>query len=169
MQSGAAVPFSVLYFGPIKALCTEMLSNFKSKFESTSLATVAQLTGDVDLHAAPEKGDHHVTGAQIICATPEKFDAFTRNWDVNLHANVSLILIDEIHLLHEERGATLETAIARLKMRVPGARILAASATVCNPADVANWLGAEYRVYGDEFRPVPLVTKVCQSLSTSVC
>lgn len=148
---GALEPMSVLYFGPIKALCWEMKENFSRKFGPRSVA-VGELTGDTAM-----SGRH--VNEPIVCATPEKWDSYSRTWGSQCEAT-KLVLIDEVHLLNEDRGATLETCVARLRMRMPNTRLIAASATVSNPDDVAKWLGAEPRIFGEEYRPVPLQTHV---------
>ncbi len=47
--------------------------------------------------------------------TPEKWDSITRKWKEikYLVGQVALLLIDEVHLLHEDRGATLEAVVSR--------------------------------------------------------
>lgn len=51
---------------------------------------------------------------QIIVTTPEKWDIITRKSDDRTYANlVRLLIIDEIHLLHDGRGPVLESVIAR--------------------------------------------------------
>ena len=73
-----------------------------------------------------------------------------------------LLQIDEVHMLNETRGATLEAVISRMKAisasNINGPiRFLAISATIPNVADIGRWLsGAEIKLFGDEFRPVPL-------------
>lgn len=90
----------------------------------------------------------------------------------------TLYSIDEVHLLAEERGATLEVIVSRMRAVNPDIRFVAVSATVPNIEDVAVWLGpgaaasnrpvskdaegnilppmARVMKFGDEFRPVPL-------------
>ena len=88
LAGGHLESFSVIYFGtararsgslrvvpgsthndcecaaPIKALCTEMMTNFSEKFAVFGL-TCGELTGDIeDMRAA--------TKHPIVCATPEK-------------------------------------------------------------------------------------------------
>jgi hypothetical protein len=50
--------------------------------------------------------------------TPEKWDSLTRCWKdhVYLLGAVDLLLIDEVHLLGDERGSTLETLVVRMQM-----------------------------------------------------
>ena len=52
--------------------------------------------------------------SQLLVTTPEKYDVVTRKGgDGSLGTLVSLIIIDEVHLLAEDRGAVLETIVAR--------------------------------------------------------
>lgn len=55
-----------------------------------------------------------VLESQLLVTTPEKYDVVTRKGgDGSLGTMVSLIIIDEVHLLAEDRGAVLETIVAR--------------------------------------------------------
>ena len=55
-----------------------------------------------------------VMESQLLVTTPEKYDVVTRKGgDGSLGTLVSLIIIDEVHLLAEDRGAVLETIVAR--------------------------------------------------------
>ena len=51
----------------------------------------------------------------MIVTTPEKWDVVTRKatGDVALAQIVKLLIIDEVHLLHEDRGAVIECLVAR--------------------------------------------------------
>lgn len=52
--------------------------------------------------------------SQIIVTTPEKWDIITRkSGDRTYTQLVELVIIDEIHLLHDERGPVLESIVAR--------------------------------------------------------
>lgn len=51
---------------------------------------------------------------QIIVTTPEKWDIITRKSGDRAYTQlVRLLIIDEIHLLHDERGPVLESIVAR--------------------------------------------------------
>lgn len=80
---------------------------------------------------------------------------------------IHLVLIDEVHILSERRGSTLESIVSRMKtrngrnLRSSSCRFVATSATIPNWNDIAEWIGkplgpAECLVFGDEYRPVPL-------------
>ena len=49
--------------------------------------------------------------------------------------------IDEVHLLNDNRGSTLEVCLTRTKIRAES-RFVLVSATAPNIVDVANWIGA---------------------------
>ncbi|KAH7093841.1 P-loop containing nucleoside triphosphate hydrolase protein [Auriculariales sp. MPI-PUGE-AT-0066] len=69
-------------------------------------------------------GDHQFTKAQIaltqmIVTTPEKWDVITRKSSDTSYTNlVRLVIIDEIHLLHDERGPVLEALVAHTIWRM---------------------------------------------------
>ena len=51
---------------------------------------------------------------QIIVTTPEKWDVITRKASDRSYTQlVRLIIIDEVHLLHDDRGPVLESIVAR--------------------------------------------------------
>lgn len=74
-----------------------------------------------------------------------------------------LLIIDEVHLLADERGAVIESVVSRLHRLVESrqrqVRIVALSATLPNYQDVATFLQVPERgvfFFGPEHRPVPL-------------
>ena len=56
----------------------------------------------------------------MLITTPEKWDVVTRksSSDVALAQLVRLLIIDEVHLLHDDRGAVLEALVARTLRQV---------------------------------------------------
>ncbi len=48
------------------------------------------------------------------------------------HSRAFLVLIDEVHGLREDRGATLEAVVSRLKLQDTPRRFIALSATAPN-------------------------------------
>ncbi|CAI5470957.1 unnamed protein product [Closterium sp. Yama58-4] len=108
----------------------------------------SEVTGDTDTTVK----DLH--NADIILTTPEKFDSLTRKHrdrgGLTLFGDIALLLIDEVHLLSDPRGAALEAIVSRLKMlsRYPemsnspisSIRFVAVSATIPNLHDIADWL-----------------------------
>lgn len=59
-----------------------------------------------------------------MVTTPEKWDVVTRKStsDVALAQLVKLLIIDEVHLLHDDRGSVLEALVARTLRQVSGVR-----------------------------------------------
>lgn len=56
----------------------------------------------------------------MLVTTPEKWDVVTRKsvGDVGLSQIVRLLILDEVHLLHEDRGPVLESLVARTLRQV---------------------------------------------------
>jgi activating signal cointegrator complex subunit 3 len=158
--------FKIVYVAPMKALAAEMVRNFSAKLgRITELGVrlrVRELTGDMQL--TPRE----LRETQVLVTTPEKWDVVTRKaTDTSVSSLVRLLIIDEVHLLHEERGAVLETLVARTLRLAESTqspiRIVGLSATLPNYLDVAHFLrvrpatGLIHR--GAEARPVPLETR----------
>lgn len=151
--------FKVVYVAPLKALAAEIVEKYSKKLEWLGIK-VRELTGDMQLTKT------EIMNTQIIVTTPEKWDVITRkaNGDNELVAKVKLLIIDEVHLLHEDRGSVIETLVARTLRQVESTqlmiRVVGLSATLPNYMDVADFLGVNRAVgmfYFDlTFRPVPL-------------
>lgn len=56
----------------------------------------------------------------MLITTPEKWDVVTRKstGDVALSNMVKLLIFDEVHLLHDDRGSVIETLVARTLRQV---------------------------------------------------
>ncbi len=115
-----------------------MVGNFGSRLACFGVK-VNELTGDNQLTK------QQIAETQIIVTTPEKWDVITRkSTDMSYTNLVRLIIIDEIHLLHDERGPVLESVIARTIRRMEQTndyvRLVGLSATLPNYQDVATFL-----------------------------
>ena len=76
---------------------------------STYGIKVAELTGDHQLNR------EQINATQIIVCTPEKWDIITRKAGDRTYTQlVRLLIIDEIHLLHDERGPVLESLVSKI-------------------------------------------------------
>lgn len=131
------VPKKIIYLGPIKTLCAERYLDWKEKFGSVGtirfkwihsnhrlgLQSITflyigmscyELTGDSDNHVDYRSLLKH----DIIFTTPEKWDSITRKWkEITFFLKeVAMLIIDEVHMLNENRGATLEAVVSRVKM-----------------------------------------------------
>lgn len=184
-----------VYIAPLKSLARERLNEWKRRFGGDPVHwKVLELSGDT----------HHdrraLESADILVCTPEKWDLISRGWRGSMFENdlnqndkksfikrVRLLVIDEIHLLGEERGSVLEAIVSRtrfisrhLQQQEGGTpsemnggtelvRIVGLSTAISNPLDLADWIGIDVEGRGKSrlrglynfrasIRPVP--TKV---------
>ncbi|KAL4094614.1 hypothetical protein PRIC1_010272 [Phytophthora ramorum] len=132
----------IIYVAPMKALAQEVVTKFGQRLQALKLK-VRELTGDMQLTKKEIEETH------VIVTTPEKWDVITRKSSTqqSLLSQVKLLIIDEVHLLADERGPVIETIVARTLRRVESTqsmiRIVGLSATLPNYVDVASFL----RVY----------------------
>lgn len=151
--------FKIVYVAPMKALAAEITEKLGKRLAWLGIQ-VRELTGDMQLTKA------EIVATQIIVTTPEKWDVVTRKstGDTELVQKVRLLIIDEVHMLHDERGAVLESLVARTERQVESTqsliRIVGLSATLPNYVDVADFLKVNRMAglffFDQSFRPVPL-------------
>ena len=150
--------FKIVYVAPMKALAAEVTRTFQKRLEDLGIVC-RELTGDTQL-SKRELDETH-----IIVTTPEKWDVITRKGgEVSVASTLRLLIIDEVHLLNDERGPVIETLVARTRRQVEQTqsmiRIVGLSATLPNPRDVALFLGVVEDkglfVFDQSFRPIPL-------------
>lgn len=149
----------IIYVAPMKALAAEITEKFSRRLAWLGIQ-VRELTGDMNLTK------REIMQTQIIVTTPEKWDIVTRKstGDTELVQKVRLLIIDEVHMLHDERGAVLESLVARTERQVESTqsliRIVGLSATLPNYVDVADFLKVNRTAglfyFDSSFRPVPL-------------
>ncbi|XP_078037665.1 activating signal cointegrator 1 complex subunit obelus [Augochlora pura] len=148
----------VVYIAPLKALVRERMKDWKMRLEVLLGKKVVELTGDV----SPNIKD--IADANVIVTTPEKWDGISRSWQTRTYVkNVALIIIDEIHLLGEDRGPVLEVIVSRTNFisshTTQKLRIVGLSTALANAVDLANWLGIQQMGmynFHPSVRPVPL-------------
>ncbi|CAO3595889.1 unnamed protein product [Absidia cylindrospora] len=142
----------MIYMAPTKSLCAEKVAHWKNSFGPLGIVC-EEFTGDSD-YATIDSIKH----SSIIVTTPEKWDSMTRRWvdHRRLVEMIKLLMIDEIHILKETRGATLEVCVSRMKAMDHGLRIVAVSATIPNLQDITTWLNASALTFSEEYRPIPL-------------
>lgn len=97
--------FKIIYIAPLKALAAEIVGKFSAALSYLRLK-VRELTGDMNMTKQEIQETH------IIVTTPEKWDVVTRKTDGMMDL-VNLMIIDEIHLLNDERGLVLECLVSR--------------------------------------------------------
>ncbi|RVX72368.1 hypothetical protein B0A52_03556 [Exophiala mesophila] len=150
--------FKIVYIAPLKALVQEQVGNFGKRLEVFGIR-VAELTGDRQLTK------QQIADTQVIVTTPEKWDVITRKaTDMSYTRLVRLIIIDEIHLLHDDRGPVLESIVSRTIRKIEQTgepvRIVGLSATLPNYRDVATFLRVNPEKdlfhFDGSYRPCPL-------------
>jgi pre-mRNA-splicing helicase BRR2 len=150
--------FKIVYIAPLKALVQEQVGNFSKRLESYGIR-VSELTGDRQLTK------QQIADTQIIITTPEKWDVITRKaTDMSYTNLVRLIIIDEIHLLHDDRGPVLESIVSRTIRKIEQTgdpvRLVGLSATLPNYRDVASFLRVDPLTglfhFDGSYRPCPL-------------
>jgi replicative superfamily II helicase len=198
MRMKALEPQAIcVYIAPMKALARERLKEWQLRFGSLPLNwKVLELSGDTSYDQVAIKQ------ADILVCTPEKWDLVSRGWrrhksgfgggDVSKSfiERTRLLVLDEVHLLGEDRGAVLEAIVSRTRFisqflrtaNDAGAeekdnegndvtRIIALSTSLANPGDVADWIGIRNDSNGNRnsigvynfqstVRPVPTTVSV---------
>ncbi|KAI0200356.1 Sec63 Brl domain-containing protein [Astrocystis sublimbata] len=151
--------FKIVYVAPMKALAAEITGKLGKRLAWLGIRC-REYTGDMHLTKS------EIVQTQIIVTTPEKWDVVTRKGtgDTELVQKVRLLIIDEVHMLHDERGAVLESLVARTERQVESTqsliRVVGLSATLPNFIDVADFLKVNRQAglfyFDGSFRPVPL-------------
>lgn len=135
-----------IYIVPLKSLATEKYKDFNEKYGK--LFRIALSIGDID------SADPYLNDYDFIISTSEKVDSLIRH-RADWLRDVKTVVVDEIHLLNDPgRGPTLEILITLLRQLLKNIQIIALSATIGNPKELAEWLNAELVV--DDWRPVEL-------------
>ncbi|XP_027168021.1 DExH-box ATP-dependent RNA helicase DExH14 isoform X1 [Coffea eugenioides] len=150
--------FKIVYVAPMKALAAEVTSTFSHRLSPLNII-VRELTGDMQLTK------NELEETQMIVTTPEKWDVITRkSSDMSLSLLVKLLIIDEVHLLNDDRGPVIEALVARTLRQVESTqsmiRIVGLSATLPNYLEVAQFLRVNTETglffFDSSYRPVPL-------------
>nr|UXY88133.1 U5snrnp200 [Cryptomonas curvata] len=149
--------FKILYIAPFKTIIKEKIIYFEQSLSFLGLK-VTELTGDF---AIMQK---EFDSSNIIIGTPEKIDLFTREKQKKkFFSQIRLLIIDEIHLLAEERGPILEQIILRFLLDSSDynkdCRIIGLSATLPNYQDIGKFIYANsiksIYYFDDLYREIP--------------
>ena len=147
----------ILFLVPLKALANEFLNKFKAQLGYFNLV-INEFSGDVDLTK------EQIDKTNLFVGIPEKWDLFTRKHD-DVFKNLKLVIIDEVHLLNEDRGRVLECIVARTirkcELLQKFIRIVGLSATLPNYYDVADFLRVKEGLFAfdSSYRATPLTMK----------
>ncbi|VDO26060.1 unnamed protein product [Onchocerca flexuosa] len=149
--------FKCIYIAPMKSLVQEMVGTFTKRLAPYKI-TVGEMTGDQQMNK------EQFMQTQVIVCTPEKYDIVTRKGGERAYSQlVALLIIDEIHLLHDNRGPVLEAIVVRtlrqMEQNHEECRLVGLSATLPNYQDVGTFLRVKPQnlfYFDNSFRPVPL-------------
>jgi antiviral helicase SLH1 len=152
----------VVYIAPMKALVRERVKDWRARLIHQMGLKLVELTGD----NTPDT--RTIRDADIIITTPEKWDGISRSWQTRGYVRqVSLVIIDEIHLLGGDRGPILEIIVSRMnyiasQTESGSIRLVGMSTACANATDLGNWLGVRpgnnqgLFNFRHSVRPVPL-------------
>ena len=179
--------FCAVYLAPMKALVQQVVATFQKCFDFIEDLNISELSGDFSMKYADIKRTN------ILVTTPEKWNLVSTKIQADMGLTEpstalqpNVIIIDEIHLLHSERGGVIEAIVARshslveqmqIESEVINAhsqlqkidsniaqhsyftRLIAMSASFPNLSDVAEFLrvpSTHVFQFSAEYRPVPL-------------
>lgn len=135
-----------IYLVPLKALANEKFKEYSKLLDGTNYKAIISI-GDLDSES------NYLAKYDLLIMTTEKLDSLLRR-KVAWLSEVKIVVVDEIHLLNDpSRGPTLEIILTLLKQFVKP-QLIGLSATIGNPKELAEWLGAELVI--DDWRPVEL-------------
>ena len=136
----------MVYIVPLKALASEKFKDFKKRYGES--VRIALSIGDLD------SKDPYLAEYDIIVTVAEKLDSLIRHHTPWLN-DVATVVVDEVHLMNDVgRGPTVEILITVLCKLLKNMQLIALSATIGNPEELAEWLEAELVI--DNWRPVKL-------------
>jgi len=140
-----------LFLVPLRALAVQVSQVLKDRYEVFGVM-IGLSTGDF------QNSGEELAEYDIIVTTYERADSLLRR-NASWISELGTVVIDEIQTLADHgRGARLESLIIRMKRLLANLQIVALSATVGAPEELAEWIGCE--LVESEDRPVPLVCKI---------
>ncbi|MGR3566262.1 MAG: ligase-associated DNA damage response DEXH box helicase [Pseudooceanicola nanhaiensis] len=129
-----------LYVSPLKALAADIRRNLTTPVEEMGLPIrIEDRTGDT---SHTQKRRQRADPPHILLTTPESLALLISYPDApHIFAGLQRVVVDEIHALAEsKRGDQLFLALSRLQTLCPGLRRVGLSATVEDPAAIAQLL-----------------------------
>lgn len=129
-----------IYISPLKALTVDVARNLLEPLSEMDLKiTVETRTGDTP---QSKRQRQRKSPPNILLTTPESLALLISYPDsATIFQELKCIVIDELHALAPtKRGDLLSLALARLNTWAPKARRVGLSATIPNPAEMAEYL-----------------------------
>lgn len=138
-----------LYISPLKALTHDIARNLARPVEALGLSIrVEDRTGDT---RPGQRARQRVDPPHILLTTPESLALMLSYPEApGIFASLRRVVIDEIHALAEsKRGDQLMLGLARLRSFAPDLTVTGLSATVENPARLADFMGGAQVILAD--------------------
>jgi helicase len=156
----------MLYLVPIVALANIRTEEFSEKYRPLNLKIVKKV-GESLFEKKEENKWKDLLDADIIIATYEAIDYILRSGNKEQLGVIGTIIIDEIQTLIDiDRGFLLDGFIARLKSLFTNAQFLYLSATIGEPALLADKLNCILIQYNN--RPVPIERHLILCLNETI-
>ncbi len=105
----------VVYLVPSPNLAKKRTFDWKRRFGTD---VFSRIIGLHEVAASPfgERRDVVDTQGALLVATPEAWYTYAQNWaPTTFRENVSTVIADEMHLLGEQQGHSLEVAVSRMR------------------------------------------------------
>jgi replicative superfamily II helicase len=140
-----------MFLVPLRALAVQVSQVLKDRYEVFGMM-IGLSTGDF------QNSGEELAENDIIVTTYERADSLLRR-NASWIGGLGTVVIDEVQTLADSgRGARLESLIIRMRRLHSDLQIIALSATVGAPEELAEWMDCEL-VESDD-RPVPLICKI---------
>ncbi len=138
--------FGIIYVTPLRALNRDVLGRIESYGKSLGL-DVSVRHGD---SSESERRYQALNPPDVLITTPETLQIILNGKILRNHiSSTKYLIIDEVHeLLNDERGWQLLVAISRIREIAKDFKIIAISATIGNPEEVAEaiFYGNDYKI-----------------------
>jgi pre-mRNA-splicing helicase BRR2 len=146
----------IVYVSDKQAIVDITHKDWKDSFEKIiDDIQIVKLTGilQTDLKLLAE--------GSIVCCTSDQWDVISRRWAKRKHVqNVSLFIMDEIHLM-SENDSRMEVAVSRMRYMASDLgrpiRFIALGSSIANYKVIGEWIGATKMFnFVPNTRPLPL-------------
>lgn len=150
----ALVGNTILFVIPFVSLGEEKAGYFRDMWSSMNIGVVSFHGESYSSHITPD--------IDIAVCTIEKANSiFNECLQQGKESQISMIVIDEIHLLSDpRRGYLLEILLSKIKFVSKGSiQIVGMSATLPNIRDISQWIDGA--LYTTSYRPTNLTSYLC--------
>ncbi len=133
----------MLYLSPLKALATDIHRNLQVPILEMKLGLRCEVrTGDTNSY---QRKKQMTDPPDILLTTPESLALIHSYADAeDYFKHLEYVILDELHALADnKRGDLLALNLARLRKANPWLKVIALSATVAAPIELAGYLKAE--------------------------